>query len=49
MRQTYDATLSRLESVLDSFHTFITRLQGILIYVKIGFRLEISLEEGAFA
>jgi hypothetical protein len=48
MEQTYDATMSGLEGVLDSFHTFIARLQGILIDVKIVFRLEISLEKGRF-
>ena len=48
MEQTYDATMCGLEGVLNSSHTFIARLQGILIDVKIIFRLEISLEEGGF-
>jgi hypothetical protein len=48
MEQTYDTTMSGLEGVLDSSHTFIARLQGILIDVKIVFRLEISLEKGGF-
>lgn len=48
MKQTYDTTMSRLEGVLDSSHTFIARLQCILIDVKIVFRLEISLEKRGF-
>lgn len=46
MEQTYNATMSGIEGDLDSFHTIIARLQGILIDVKIVFRLEISLEKG---
>ena len=48
MEQTYDATMSGLEGILDSFHTFIARLQSILINVEIFFRQEISLEKGGF-